>query len=136
MNTSQWITQIVALALTAWILPGLKISNLLSLVGMVFIISLTNSMLWDAALFYQIPDSISLQALLTILANGLFFFVLVRLLPGIECTGIGTAIISPILFSLLTIGLSRYGKDVNWESIGQTIVDTITWAKNSLLTKQ
>lgn len=132
MDLSQWIIQAVALALTALILPGLRISSLFSLVGLVFIISLTNSLIWDAALFYQIPDSLTSQSLLTVAANGLLFFVLVRILPGVECDGIGTAIISPILFSILTVGLSRYGKDINWNLVGQAIMDLINMVKSSL----
>lgn len=133
MEVSDWIIQVVALALTALILPGLKISSLFSLVGLVFIISLTNSLIWDAALFYQIPDSLTSQALLTVAANGLFFFVLVRVLPGVECAGIGTAIISPILFSILTVTLSRYGKEINWNLVGQTAMDLVNMVKSSLL---
>ncbi len=128
-----FLFQVVALALTALILPGLKINSLFSLVGLVGLIYLTNAYLWDAALFYSVPDSLSLRALLTLVCNGLLFFVLVRVLPGVECRGIFTAIITPVLFTILTITLSHFGEDVNWNSVGASILATIDTLRGYLL---
>lgn len=128
-----FIFQVVALALTALILPGLKINSLFSLVGLVVIITLVNAHFWDAALFYSIPDSLSLRAISTLIVNGLIFFVLVRVLPGIECRGLFTAIISPVLFTFLTITLSHYGEDVNWQSVGAFILSVVDALKGYLL---
>lgn len=128
-----FIFQVVALALTALILPGLKINSLFSLVGLVVIITFVNAHFWDAALFYSIPDSLSLRAISTLILNGLIFFVLVRVLPGVECRGLFTAIISPVLFTFLTITLSYYGEDVNWQSVGSFILGIVDALKGYLL---
>lgn len=133
INRVSFVFQVVALALTALLLPGLKINSLFSLVGLVIIIYLTNAYLWDAALFFSIPNSLSLRALYTLICNGLLFFVLVRILPGVECRGIFTAIITPVLFTILTVTLSHYGEEVNWQNVGMFILNIVDTLKGYLL---
>ena len=133
MNIENLFVQAVALAITAFLLPGLKITNLFSLLGLAAIITLINDQVWDAALFYHIPDEFSLHMLLILLSNGILFWILVKALPGVESSGLFTALISPVLFSLITVLITRYASFVNWTQASELVFSFVQYVKSKLL---
>lgn len=133
MNYGNLFVQAIALAVTAFILPGLKITNMFSLLGLSVLITFINSQLWDAALFFQIPDELSVHMALILLSNGILFWILVKALPGVECSGIITAILSPVLFSILTVLFTRYGGFIDWSHAAEYAFSFIQFVKQKLL---
>lgn len=119
ININFWVLQTIAMALTALLIPGLKITSPLGALAMVVALAFVNSHIWDAALFFSIPDHISSHVLLLVGANAAIFWVLVKILPGIESSGIVPAIVSPLLFTLLSVLINTYGKDIDWMRVGK-----------------
>lgn len=119
LHLNIWILQIIAMMITALLIPGFTVSGpigaLLGVVGLAFV----NAHLWDAALFFSIPDSLTSQALVTFFANGLIFWVLVKILPGIEVKGLLPALLAPVVFSVTSMLLYTYCKDVDWIELGK-----------------
>lgn len=120
-----WIFQTVAIALTAFLLPNLKITSLFGALGMVLGLSLVNHFLWNTNLFTALPDSLSTKSLILVVSNGAIFYALVKFLPGIEVEGLLTSIIAPVLFSVLSALIQKYAPLVDWSHVSQSIVDMI-----------
>jgi len=136
---NNFIYQVFAIAITALLLPKLKISSLFGAIWLVLAISLVNTFVWNSDLFNFIPTNSAVLSgfgtkyLVLILTNGLIFFALVKLLPGVDLEGFLTAFIAPILFSIFTVLIQKYGHLVDWLGLFNITFDFITSLKNSLL---
>ena len=119
---SEWILQALAMGLTALLIPNLRITSIFGAFTSILGLALINATVWDAALFMKVPDSISTQALMLFLANGVLFFIVVKLLPGIEIKGLGAAVMAPVVFSLSSVVITEVGKDVDWAEVGKNLM--------------
>lgn len=106
--------------LTAWIIPRLRVTSIFGALLMVVCLAFVNSKVWDAALFFKVPDSLTVQTGLLFLTNGLIFWVLVKLLPGIEVDGIFPALAAPIVFTFSSVLIAKYGTQINWSEVFET----------------
>ena len=109
-----WILQTIAMLLTCFLLPKLEVSGPLPALLTVIVMALVNTHFWDAALFFQIPDNLTVQTIALVLTNAVIFFVIVKLLPGIEISGIFPAIAAPILFTITSSLLREHASNVDW----------------------
>jgi putative membrane protein len=114
---SEWILQTIAMALTALILPHLKITSIFGALGAVLGLALLNSTIWDAALFFSLPNTFSVQTMVLLLSNGLFFFLLVKFLPGIEVDSVLIAFIAPVIFTIICVVIKTYGHLIDWAAL-------------------
>lgn len=114
LNPTYWLLQTVAMLLTAFLIPNLRITGPLSALIAVLALAFVNAHLWDAALFFQIPDSLTIHAAALFVSNGIIFWLLVKLLPGIEVDGIAAALFAPIVFTLCSLLISKYGMLIDW----------------------
>lgn len=108
-----WGLQTVAMMLTALVIPRMKITSIFGALGIVLALGLVNATVWDTALFFSVPSSFSRHALTLLAANGLLFWVLVKLLPGIEIEGFAPALVAPVVFTALSLAISAYGRDLD-----------------------
>ena len=104
-----WVLQTAAMGLTAALLPKLRITGPLGALLTVAALALMNATVWDAGLFASLPGSFSTQTLGLLLANGVLFWVLVKLLPGIEVDGFLPALAAPVIYTGLSVLISQYG---------------------------
>ena len=125
LNLSYWALQTVAMVVTALLIPRLRITSIFGAIITVVAIALINAHLWDAALFFKVPDSLSAQTITLFFANGIIFWILVKLLPGIEVDGIFPALIAPIVFTFSSVLISQYAKEVDWGQVYKWIVSTL-----------
>lgn len=117
LNFQFWLIQTVAMIFTALLIPRLQITNVFGAIGIVVALAFVNTHLWDAALFLKVPDSLTTQSLTLIACNGILFLALVKLLPGIQTQGLLPCLVAPLIFSLLTVGISRYAPLVDWAQL-------------------
>ncbi|HMO16813.1 MAG TPA: phage holin family protein [Oligoflexia bacterium] len=108
------INQLIAMGLTIFLIPRLYVTNPLSALGILGSIAIVNATLWDPNLFFGIPDSLSGTALKLFLANGILFWILVKLMPGIRVEGILPALVAPVVFSVLSSLLHFFLSDFDW----------------------
>jgi putative membrane protein len=128
-----FILQIIAIAITSGIIPGLRITSFLGPILMVAGISALNYYLWDRTLFEAIPNNLSSKAITLLFANGFFFWLLVKLLPGIEVDGFLPALAGPIVFTVVSLLVREYGTQVNWEGLSISIKHFLSESKIHLL---
>ena len=122
LNLSYWVLQTVAMLITAWLIPRLRITSIFGAILIVVALAFVNSKVWDTALFLKIPDTLSYQTAMLVLTNGLLFWILIKLLPGIEVDGIIPALIAPIVFSFTSLLISKYGNSIDWVAIFDSIM--------------
>ncbi len=128
-----WFLQTVAMLVTVCLLPGLKVTSLFGATGMVVALALVNSFLWDAGLFFSVPASLSTHALFILAANGALFWVLVKLLPGIEIEGVLSAFLAPVVFTLSSAMIWTYAKDIDWLAVFATLADGVQSLRDYLV---
>lgn len=124
------VFQTVALLITAYLLPRFEISGPISAFIMVVVIGIVNSTLWDAALFYSIPNSITAQTVTTLAVNAVLFWILAKVLPGVQIHGILPALVAPVVFTVISIATYQLGRDVNWHAVGTGVQGGFDFLKN------
>lgn len=117
LKLEYWALQTLALLLTAFLIPGLTVSGPLSALLTVFVLSIVNTYLWDAALFLSIPNELSWHALLLLGVNGALFWIIVKVLPGIAVRGFLPALAAPVVFTITSILIHRYGHQIDWSVV-------------------
>lgn len=125
--------QSVAMAITVFLLPRVTVTGISGPILMVLGITVVNAFLWDAALFFSLPDTLSAHSVIVLLANGFMFWLLAKLLPGIEIEGFLPAIVAPVLFSVTSVLAQRYATTVDWPHVAESVTGTVTSARDTLL---
>ena len=127
-----WIVQTLAMIVTALLLPGFTVSGPLSAFLAVMTLAFVNTHIWDTALFFSVPNSISMHALTLIVANGVVFWLLMKILPGIETRGILAPLIAPILFTVISLFLHHYTKEINWRRTFMEAKESVSAIKEEI----
>lgn len=129
-----WGLQTVAMMLTALVIPRMKITSIFGALGIVLALGLVNATVWDTALFFSVPSSFSRHALTLLAANGLLFWVLVKMLPGIEIEGFAPALVAPVVFTALSLAISAYGRDLDLVELGRQGAEMLGVVRDRLQT--
>lgn len=133
INYLFWLFQTISMLLTSWIVPGFKVVNVFGALLMVAALAFVNAHIWDAALFFEIPNSLTAQALTLIVANSAIFWILVKILPYIEISGLIAPLAAPIIFTVLSIAIGYAGENVDWLKIFDDSMNYINNLKSTLL---
>lgn len=128
-----WILQTIAMALTALLVPRLRITSLLGALFMVAALTVVNTTLWDSQLFASIPTQLTTQAFYLFIANGVIFWLLVKLLPGIESEGIIPALFGPVVFTICSILVNTYAPLVDWKQIAGSTAGTVSAVREGFM---
>lgn len=131
-NIATWILQTVAMLLTALFIPKLTIDGPIPAFVTVVALAFINAHVWSTALFFEIPDSATAQAVTLLVCNGVIFWIVVKLLPGIDCEGFLPALVAPVVFTGTMMIISRYGSDIDWVALGKMALDWISEFKQQL----
>lgn len=129
---SYWLLQMVAMGLTALLIPRLRITGLFGALKIVAALSFLNATVWDAALFFSIPDAATTQAATLLVVNGLIFWILVKLIDGIEVDGLLPAIVAPVVFTILSLAIDQYGGEIDWQRVLDTTLAVIERLRTEL----
>lgn len=119
--------------ITTVLIPRLTITSFSGAFLTVVALAMVNATIWDAALFFKIPDVFTTHALVLLTANGFVFWLLVKLLPGIEVRGLAPAIAAPVVFSIVSLFINEYLKDVDWIALLGSGLDALSGLRDNLL---
>ena len=117
LDFSYWLFQTLAMMATCFLIPKLKVTGPIAALATVLAIAFVNAHLWNTALFLSIPDSFTLQTAVLLIVNGLIFWVVVKVLPGIEVQGLLPAIAAPVVFTICSLVIQEYGSHVDWVKV-------------------
>lgn len=116
-DLSYWVFQTIAMALTALIIPNLRITSIFGPILAVTALSAINFTVWSSDLFAALPNSLSIQALTLFAVNGAIFWIVVKILPGIESKGFLPALVAPIVFTTCSVFLPQVVTQVDWQAV-------------------
>jgi putative membrane protein len=131
LNLKFWAIQTGAMMLTAFLLPGLTVSGPIPAFATVAALAFINAHLWDAALFFEIPQTFGQAQLIVLLANAAIFWLVVKLLPGIEIRGILPAVAAPVIFTITALMISKYEPMVDWGKVYASGVGIVSGVKEA-----
>jgi uncharacterized membrane protein YvlD (DUF360 family) len=112
-----WLIQTIAMALTALLIPNLRITSILGPVLAVLALSTINCTIWSQSLFSTLPATFSEHTLTLLAINGAIFWIVVKLVPGIESKGILPVLIAPIVFTTCSVALPKIFSAVDWKVV-------------------
>jgi uncharacterized membrane protein YvlD (DUF360 family) len=133
-NLDYWMLQTVAMGLTAFFIPGLKVTAFFGPTLTVIALAFINSQIWDAALFLEIPNQFTLHALVLLVSNGVIFWILVKILPGIEIHGILPAVLAPVVFSITSLVVGYTSAQIDWAVVIDFCIKHLEQLKHFLVT--
>jgi len=93
-------------------------------------ISVVNHFFWDSTLFHSLPENITTQTFTLLFVNGVFFWLLVKVLPGIEVVGLFPAIAGPIVFTVVATLVKQYGGEIDWSLFFKDIQQAVIQLKD------
>lgn len=132
INFEFWALQTVAMLLTALIIPKLRVSGPLGALLAVIALAFVNANVWSWALFFSIPDTFTSRSITLFVANGLIFWVVAKILPGIQVEGILPALVAPIVFTVCSIVVGEYGTRINWTELFRSTLSFVEQTKSNL----
>ena len=117
LNFSYWTVQTIAMLVTTWLIPRLKVTSFTGATSAVVCISLMNAFVWDADLFHFLPTAFTMKTFALLLINGVLFWIIVKILPGIEVHGVLPALLAPLVFTLCSLVAGEFARDVDWSEV-------------------
>ena len=130
IDPAYWALQCVAMLLTCFLIPKLTVSGPIPALMTVVALAFINSHLWSTALFLKIPNEFAYKAILLFLTNGVLFWVVVKILPGIEVEGVFAALLAPVVFSIMSLLIDQYKDQIDWPLVWKTTLDFMTKVKD------
>ena len=92
-----WLIQAVAIVITAYLLPGVRLSGFFAALVTALVLGLINTFIKPLLLLLTLPINILTLGLLTFVINALLIMLTSSIVPGFVVTGFGWA----LLFSLI-----------------------------------
>ena len=109
-----WVLSAVALAVTAWILPGVQVETLASLFVAALVLGFLNAVVKPVLVILTLPLTLVTLGLFYFVLNGILFAFGAALVPGFVVTGFGWAFLGALLMSAMSMflgGLAREPRD-------------------------
>ncbi len=107
----RWILFALAIMLTAWIVPGISVTNFLSAMLVVVIIALINIFVKPLIMFITLPINFLTLGIFTFVINALLLMLAGYLAPGFAVNGFWSALFGSLILSLLGIVINMIGKE-------------------------
>ena len=95
-----------ALAIAAWVLPGVTIASLPALVLGAVALAVVNAVIRPVLVFFTLPLTCLTLGLFLLVVNGVAFGLAAWLVPGFSVTSLGWAIAGALVVTLISTFLS------------------------------
>ena len=103
----RWICFALALIFTAWLIPGIEVSSIWAAMLACVIIALNNAFVKPVIQIITLPINILTIGIFSLVINALLFMLAGWITPGIEVEGFLSALLGSVVFSLLSLGISK-----------------------------
>ncbi|MDD3267969.1 MAG: phage holin family protein [Syntrophomonadaceae bacterium] len=106
----RWLLNIIAIILTAYIVPQFDLSPWGAIVGSIFL-GIVNAVIRPLLLILTLPVNILSLGLFTFVINGLMLWITSATVKGFDIHGFGWAILSAMLLSVISFLISFLVED-------------------------
>lgn len=128
------ILQSLAIIVTAMLLKKMTITSLFGPLITVIAISWVNNLYWDSRLFFDLPSSFTLTTIGLIFCNSIILWIIVKLAPGIEISGLVTAIKASVILSISSYLINKFCSNLDWMQILQSTINFLGDLRSYFLT--
>ena len=97
----RWIVYAILIVFTAWVIPGIEVSNFFSAMLVCFVIALINVFVRPLLEFISLPINFLTLGLFSFVINALLLMLAGAITPGFEVDGFFSALLGSILLSIL-----------------------------------
>lgn len=101
-----WFVIAVALGLTAWLLPGVRVDSAGALVVAALVLGFLNAVLKPVLLLLTLPITVLTLGLFYLVLNAILFALAATLVPGFHVGGFGSAFFGAIFMGMISLILS------------------------------
>lgn len=102
----QWLILALAVMITAWIVPGIVVTNFATAMVAGVVIALINIFIKPVILMLLLPVNILTLGLSVLVVNALLLMFVAHLVPGVSINSFWSAFFGAIILSLLTLAIS------------------------------
>ena len=99
---AHWLTTAVALAVTAWVLPGVRVDGLFSLALAGLVLGFVNAIVRPLLLLVTLPFTVLTLGLFYFVVNGLAFGLAAFLVPGFSVASFFSAVLGAMAVGLVS----------------------------------
>lgn len=96
----RWLLNALALAVAAWLLPGITVDGTVPLLIAAAVVGLVNSLLKPVLVILTLPITLLTLGLFYLVLNGLLLYLAAALTPGFAIAGFWAAFFGAIVVSL------------------------------------
>jgi len=105
-----WLVSALAILITAYILPGVRIENFFTALATAVVLGIINSILKPILLILTLPINILTLGLLTFVINALLVLLAAQIVPGFKVDGFWWALAFSIILSIVNSFLGNLTK--------------------------
>lgn len=96
-----WLIRAVAIVITAYLLPGVKLSGFAAALFTALVLGFINTFIKPLLLLLTLPLNILTLGLFTFVINALLILITSALVPGFVVTGFGWALLFSLVLSII-----------------------------------
>lgn len=91
----------LAVAITAYVLPGVKISSFWNAIIVAIVLAVVNAFIKPVLLFLTLPLNILTLGLFTFVLNALLILLVASIIPGFQVNGFWWAVLFSLILSIV-----------------------------------
>lgn len=98
----QWVVVAIALAVAAYIVPGVIVESGVALAFAALVLGLINALVRPVLTLLTLPLTLLTLGLFYLVVNGLAFALAAGITPGFDVAGFGSAVLGALLVSIVS----------------------------------
>ena len=102
----KWLINAVAIIITAYLLPGVKVTGLLAALVTALVLGLVNVLIRPLLLLLTLPLNILTLGLFTFVINALVIMLVAAIVPGFSVRGFWWALLFSLVLSIINYFLN------------------------------
>ena len=105
------IISALSLAVTAYIVPGIHVDGVFTLIVAAFLLGIVNAVIRPVLIILTFPITVISLGLFLLIINGAMLALVAALLPGFSISGLGSAILGWLILSITSwLGLKVFAE--------------------------
>ena len=106
---AHWLTTAVALGVTAWILPGVRVDSLVVLAIAALVLGFVNAIVRPLLVLLTLPFTVLTLGLFYFVVNGIAFGLAAALVPGFSVASFLSAVLGAFVVGLVSWFIGIFG---------------------------
>jgi putative membrane protein len=111
-----WLTTAIALGAASWILPGVNINSLATLLISALVLGFVNAVIKPILIFLTLPITFMTLGVFYLIINGTAFALAAWLVPGFTVHSFGSAMLGALLVGAVSWCLGSFGRGLRMSS--------------------